>query len=485
MRKRFEQQLQIGQLLIEDTEINVKDKSALNQLLAALKEIYCTPKYNKKVLDIFEGFIMEGKAKTGRNGMDLWTIFVLSQIRFCLKSSYEVVHNMVNNHRTLRQIMGIEKEVGHERETFSYQRIYDNLSLVNDDLIKEVNDQIVSFGYERFKKKETTALHLKTDSYTVESNVHFPTDYGLLYDCVKKVLSLINIFKRKKIIGGWRKLANWKSTIKALVRQVGRCSMSRGKNKKEKLKTAAENLLDKVGLLVEKLENSIGLLELEDPKDEKRKTDLIYYLGLLIKHIDLVNRRLVRGEEISHKEKMFSIHERYTEWINKGKRRPSVELGKTLSITTDQYGLIVDYYIHDKEQDREVVKPIVDTVSSKIEGINSWSFDKGYWNKSNKEYVQNHVKEIIMPKLGKLTQSEKEEQQRKSYVKLKNKHSAVESNINELEQRGLDRCPDRGFENFKRYVSLGVCAYNLKKIGKRLIEIEEQKSRVTQRRHVA
>ena len=53
---------------------------------------------------------------------------------------------------------------------------------------------------------------------------------------------------------------------------------------------------------------------------------------------------------------------------------------------------------------------------------------------------------------------------------LKNKHSAIESNINELEHRGLDRCPDRGYNNYKTYIALGVCAYNLKKIGKKILE---------------
>ena len=41
MRKRFEQQLSIGQIPIEETFINPKKKYALNELLAALKAIYC------------------------------------------------------------------------------------------------------------------------------------------------------------------------------------------------------------------------------------------------------------------------------------------------------------------------------------------------------------------------------------------------------------------------------------------------------------
>lgn len=58
---------------------------------------------------------------------------------------------------------------------------------------------------------------------------------------------------------------------------------------------------------------------------------------------------------------------------------------------------------------------------------------------------------------------------------LRNRHSAVESNINELECRGLDRCPDRGYNHFKRYVGLAVAAYNLRRIGQELIAIRKKR----------
>ena len=70
---------------------------------------------------------------------------------------------------------------------------------------------------------------------------------------------------------------------------------------------------------------------------------LTEYKDLLIKHINLVERRILQGETIPHKEKMFSVFERYTEWINKGKR--FVELDKGVCITTDENHLIVDYQI--------------------------------------------------------------------------------------------------------------------------------------------
>ena len=83
--------------------------------------------------------------------------------------------------------------------------------------------------------------------------------------------------------------------------------------------------------------------------------------------------------------------------------------------------------------------------------------------------LKEHVEKVIMPKKGKCNKLEQAEESQRQFKLLRNKHSAVESNINELECRGLDRCPDRGYPNFKRYIGLAVGAYNLRRIGQKMI----------------
>ncbi len=155
MRKRFEQQLLLGQKPIEQTFINPKKKYALNELLAALKAIYCDPGYNEKVFSILEKYINRGKKNTGRTGMDLWCIFVLAQVRLCMNTSYEALHDLANDHRTMRELMGVERDFGYERVQFEYQNIYDNVSMLSDEMVAELNRVILEFGHgEVFKKKE-------------------------------------------------------------------------------------------------------------------------------------------------------------------------------------------------------------------------------------------------------------------------------------------------------------------------------------------
>lgn len=314
---------------------------------------------------------------------------------------------------------------------------------------------------------------LKTDSYVLETNIHFPTDYNLLYDCCRKTLDFIGKFNLKyNQIEGWRKIKNWRSEFKNSCRRIGQIASKGGKNKEENLKKEVTFYTKKALLLVEKAKESMKTFPILTHADVKNYYELEKYIKFTIKHIDLVERRILKGETIPHEEKMFSIFETHTEWINKGKSKPSIELGKRLCITSDQFHLILHHKIMENITDSEVVIEIADIILPNYT-TDIWSFDKAFFSKTNKELLQLEVMQVVMPKKGKPNLTEKEEEKTPIFVKYRKKHSAVESNINELENRGLDKCPDKGYDHFKRYVAIGICAYNLHKIGAKLLQIQK------------
>jgi IS5 family transposase len=485
MRKRFEQQIVIGRLLIQDTKIpTAKRSGALPSLCAALKEIFVTPEWNEKVFDVLENQLLSRNNKTGRPGMDLWQIFVLSQVRLCQNISYDDVHHIANYDGLIRQLMGVESDAGFEKQGFSYQNIIDNVGLLNDETVKHLNNIIVEFGHQVFKKKEGAALHLKTDSFVVESNVHFPTDYNLLWDSARKCMDMVGKIQVKQELQGWRKLQNWRQELKNKMRALGRASSSGGKDKQSRVHDIARTYLAKAKALLSKLEKEKPDFPQKDVVDAVILTELERFMDLLQKHIDLLERRVIKGEKISHEEKMFSIFEQYTEWVTKGKMHPSVELGKKTAITTDQFNLIVDYQVMEHVSDSEIVPQLIERIVP-LQEVASWSFDKGFWHKDNKTLLSQMVDTLVLPKKGKCNKSQAEEEKKLLFKKLRNKHSAVESNINELENRGLNRCPDKGYPNFKRYIGLAVCAYNLKKIGDSLIAKQREMTQASITNQVA
>jgi hypothetical protein len=385
----------------------------------------------------------------------------------------------MSNHDSLfRQILGVETDYGFKKKQFEYQNIIDNVMLLDDETVQKINEVIVEMGHDVFKKKDTEALRLKTDSFVVKSRVHFPTDYNLLWDSARKSIDLIEqIVERYTQIKGWRNIRYWYKQLKNKSRQIAQSHKKNEENRKE----IVLEYLEKAKLFSQKIKKERTHFPIIDNQDLLLQIALEYYEQMLDKHIDLLERRVIKGETIPHEEKVFSIFEPYTEWITKGKQNPNVELGKNLQITSDQFDLIIDFKIMEHEVDKSTVISLADRILQKY-NVDGWSFDKGFYKKENKDILGLVIKNLTMPKKGKLNKTEYEQEHSLRFKKQRNKHSAIESNINELEYRGLDKCPDRGYEHFKRYIALGICAYNMHKIGNELQKQAKQKNKEKERK---
>ena len=103
------------------------------------------------------------------------------------------------------------------------------------------------------------------------------------------------------------------------------------------------------------------------------------------------------------------------------------------------------------------------------DAILSLSFDKGFSSAGDRELIELFIPEVIMPEKGRNNQADVERENTPRWKKLRNQHSAVESNMNSLEHHGLNRCPDKRLTGYQRYVGFGVLAYNLHKIGAKLL----------------
>lgn len=165
MRKRFETQLSLGCTPIEEVQIPVKTRSHMAALLSAIQYIYVNAEWNERIFALLDTRLRKGKKHTGRRGMSLWEIFVLGQVRLCMNMSYDELHHTANDSNMVRGVMGVLPSDFTLGKQYEYQNIYDNVSLLDDGLLREINDLIVQVGHEVFKKKEKGVLHCKTDSF--------------------------------------------------------------------------------------------------------------------------------------------------------------------------------------------------------------------------------------------------------------------------------------------------------------------------------
>jgi len=470
MRKRFEVQLALGKTPIEKVVLPLKSRDELPPILAGLQWIFQTPEVNCRIFVLLESKLVAGKKATGRPGLDLWQILVLGVVRLGLDCDYDRLEHLANYDSLLRQILGLSPVQSSEEKPFHYKTLSENICHVDEELLQEINAIVAQAGRAVFKKKESGCaepIRAKADTYVLETNVHFPTDLNLLWDAQRKCLDLAGRLARGQALAGWRKSQDWRHKLKGHLRVLTKLSHGGGRNKEQRVRVAAEHLEAKVFETLHVLGTCpLGAVEFAE------WIQLDYFHTALIRQMDLVERRLLREETIPHREKVFSLFEPHTQWIAKGKLFPPVELGHPLLITTDQHELILDYQRLDSWPEVGAAIPLADRLLSRYgEGlIASLSFDKGFSRQEDQELLELYIPQVIMPKRGKRNRREEERENQKSFRALRNRHQAIESDINCLEHHGLNRCLDKGLNGFERYVGFGVLSYNLHKIGARLLQ---------------
>ena len=229
----------------------------------------------------------------------------------------------------------------------------------------------------------------------------------------------------------------------------------------------ARELLERAERSVEDIQKKEGII-----KDKILK--IKEFMSHARRPIDQTDRRVIQGQTIPHAEKVFSIFEPHTEWLNKGKAGVPVELGLTVCVIEDPHQFILHHRVMQKEVDVDVAVGMIKETQQRFPQLSSCSFDQGFHSPANQGQLAGLLETVILPKKGRLSKKDQERQQQVVFIEGRCQHAAVESAIHALEVHGLDRCPDRGLPAFKRYVALAVVARNLQILGRSIQRREQE-----------
>jgi len=477
MRQPFPAQPEFGLVPIEQIVLPLKSRDELPPILAGLQWIWTQPALKAEIFALLEAKILAGKKATGRTGLDLWQILVLGVVRLGLDANYDRLEDFANHHTLIRQFLGVPASpFGTDDRRFGHQTLRDNVALLDEDTLREINARVAAAGREVFKKNDRACvapLELKVDTYVLETDVHFPTDLNLLWDAGRKCVDWIEKLHAQPglTLPGWRKAKAWRRRLKALQRSTSKTVHGGGpaEAKATRVTQAVREYLAAGHDLATKVATTLVAL-CDQPVLLPHWESLQYFHAMLVKHLDLVDRRLLRHETIPAAEKVYSLFEPHTEWIQKGKARPNVELGHRFLVATDQHEVVQDYAVLLGGAEVDQSLPVADRLLHRYGtgSLASLSFDKGFTRADDRELLRLYVPTVVMPKRGKKNAAETAQEHEKPFVALRHQHSAVESDINSLEHHGLNRCLDVGFEAYQRYAGYGILAYNLHVIGREL-----------------
>ena len=476
-------QMQIGEVDISQMKFDPRSRDDIPKILRGLQHLYMDLALRQELFALLEKRIApKVNKRNGRPGMPLWSAFVCGTLRLDLNIDYDRLLELVNHHDTIRTVLGHGE---FDKTPYVFQTLKDNVGLLTPELLDEINQLVVDAGHVLVKKKADEALRGRCDSFVVETDVHFPTDINLLYDAMRKTITLTAQWCERLGRSDWRQYKYNIRHIKRLMRTAQNKKRSKARSPAQQEKNAAlivaahEEYLAVAMHYLSKAQTTLGALAQSGSAgeaDEATKAEIDGFVRHAERQIEQTRRRVVLGEAIAHEDKVFSIFEPHTEWISKGKAGVPVELGVKVCILEDQHQFILHHLVMEKKTDDQVTVSMVTEAKKRFPKLNACSFDKGFHSQENQSALLPHLELVALPRKGKLSQQAREIEQSPDFIKARRAHSAVESAINGLEVHGLDMCPDHGIDGFKRYVALAVVARNIHRIGDILWKREQERA---------
>ena len=108
MRRAFSRQQRLDGGDVLDAELNLECRDEMVPILRALQHIYGRPELRDELLELVAADVnADSDDDCGRTGLDYWQIIVLAAVRLGCRLTYDRLQDLAEQHRALRQIMGI------------------------------------------------------------------------------------------------------------------------------------------------------------------------------------------------------------------------------------------------------------------------------------------------------------------------------------------------------------------------------------------
>ena len=121
-----------------------------------------------------------------------------------------------------------------------------------------------------------------------------------------------------------------------------------------------------------------------------------------------------------------------------------------------------------------MIVSFVEEVQRLYPTLDSISTDRGYWSPSNRAKLDKMLKVNALPKKGGKSKADQERESAPDFAEARRQHPAIESAINNLNHRGLDRVRTHGVEGLVRTVALGVVAANVHRLGQ-IVKVQQKR----------
>ena len=436
--------------LLNDLKLQFeKQLWALNPELAVIDTILST---HPEIFEMVRQDVTMGQAGKGTGRQDMPTVeqIVRAAIYKEMKNlTYRELEFAQHDSRLCAIFIKID-----ERKPFSFKAYQKYISRISGE---SLNKMLVAINKLGIGEGIEDGRSIRTDSTVIETNIHYPTNNSLIWDCMKTIDRLL---KKLTETGVEIKVRSYKKQAKKNLYKINNTKS------KEKREEECKKQLKLVRSSINQAERALnaplpGTMEawivaqaiIKALRDLLPKAEKVY---------DISWRHEILGEAVPNKDKIFSIYEDHTDIIVKGRRE--VEFGHKVNLATGRSNLILDCRILDgNPADSAIYTDVLGNIQANY-GIvpRDVVTAGGYASKNNARSAQE--KGIINIVFNKITGSLKNIVRSTNIeTRLKKWRSGIEAVISNL-KRGFElfRCEWKTRERFDAKVYWNVIVYNIR-----------------------
>ena len=436
MRRAISQQMSFGDGFIDSSLYE------LDEELKKVDELLCNTQLLKPFEEVFDPSL-------GRPGTAVGIYLRMMYLKFRWGLSYEEVEREVRERLPWRYFcrLSLMDPVPDATTLIKLNQRFgqDRISGLNKHLVKQL-----------MKSRSIKPRRIRIDSTTLEAHISYPNDVGVIHQAIK-TLTRTASFLGQKIT----------SHVRATKQALFSWSQSAKGNPKER-KEKGKKILHKVAKLakhtVEQSRKAFqSLQDSESDRSAMLKKKFFEQIELAHTILSQTEQKLQGTKSIS--ERIVSFYDSEVRPIRKGKLNKAVEFGRTLQLVQDSSGVIVHYEVHKgNPSDRTELLSLLRQAKTAV-GIKpkELAADRGYYSCDNVlKLSKAGIEKIGIPKVGRLSGSEKTHQRKKWFRQLQRFRCGIEASISMLKRKfGLGRVLAKGSPATAIWTGLAIFSYNL------------------------
>ena len=321
----------------------------------------------------------------------------------------------------------------------------DRISGLNKHLVKQL-----------MKSRSIKPRRIRIDSTTLEAHISYPNDVGVIHQAIK------TLTRTARSLG--QKITSHVRTTKRALFSWSQSAKANPKERKEKGKKILHQVAKLAKHTVEQSRKAFqSLQDSESDRSAKLKEKFFKQMELAHTILSQTEQKLQGTKSIP--ERIVSFYDSEVRPIRKGKLNKAVEFGRTLQLVQDSSGVIIHYEVHrgnpsDRTKLLSVLRQAKTAVGIKPKEL---AADRGYYSCENVLKLNKAgIEKIGIPKVGRLSSSEKTHQRKKWFRQLQRFRCGIEASISMLKRKfGLSRVLAKGSAATAVWTGLAIFSYNL------------------------